>query len=212
MSGLEHPGIWRDERGGLGFTTLWVCFVLIFLIPFFWDIGSLYYARRFAGTGADAAALAAAQEYARQLQHGVFWNGTWRGRCELAEYTPQQVVMRYLTTKPAFSALPAIGIAQAQVYAAQNRDELTAYRAWPEFAGRNVVGVPIPWIVVNVTTRRQVHTAYQPIYGREFSVAHDATAVAYLSQWSVTPRPCSQYTSTYDFTFEWKITLDAARQ
>jgi hypothetical protein len=201
----------RDERGGLGFSALWVCFILIFLIPFFWDIASVHYARRFAGTGADAAALAAAQEYVRPLQYVPTWNGLWLGKCELAEYTPQQVVLRYLATQPAFSAAPAFGHGQAQAFAAQNHDELTAYRSWSEYTGRNVAGVPIPWIVVEVETLRRVHTAYRPIYGRDFDVPNRAKAVAYLSQWHSTPRPCPTGSGTYDFSFEWKITLDTAR-
>lgn len=205
------PQILRDERGGVGFNLIWVCFIIIFLIPFFWDVASVHYARRLAGTGADAASLAAAQEYARQLHYVPEWNGIWYGRCDLAEYTPQQVVWRYRQL-PAFAAPPDIGYGMAVEYAARNRDELTAYRTWPEYAGREVFGVPIPWIMVYVETLRHVFTAYEPIYGREFEAPNKAEAVAYLNHWTVTPRPCPGGFETYDFTFEWKITLYKARE
>lgn len=199
----------HDDRGGVGFNLLWVCFIIIFLIPFFWDVGSVHYARRFAGTGADGASLAAAQEYARHLQYVPEWNGIWYGECP-HECTPQQVVLRYRTL-PAFGAPPGIGYGMAQQYAALNRDELTAYHSWPQFAGRTVHGVPIPWIVVYVETLRPVHTAYGPIYGRDFEAPNRAKAVAYLWRWHSWPRRCNKWCTTYDFTFEWKITLDKAR-
>ncbi|HEU4323632.1 MAG TPA: pilus assembly protein TadG-related protein [Roseiflexaceae bacterium] len=204
----------RDERGGLGYNTLWVCFALIFLIPFFWDVASVHYARRFAGTGADAASLAAAQEYARQLQHTPMHNGIFLGSCPRKEYTPQLVVLRYLTD-PAFLAPPWLGYGYADNYARENRTDLLSYRSWPEHGGRQVAGVPIPWIKVAVDTRRKVFTAYEPIYGREFQAPNQALAVAFLDQWTMTPRPCVEdgvvVAFTYDFTFEWEVTLDTAR-
>jgi hypothetical protein len=203
--------ILRDTRGGLGFNAIWVCFVIIFLIPFFWDVASVHYARRFAGTGADAGSLAAAQEYVRQLQYLPEWNGIFRGRCELGEFTPQQVVMRY-RTHPAFGAPPGIGQGYATSYAAQNRDELTTYRSWPEYGGTQVEGIPIPWIKVYVETQRRVNTAYGPLYQRDFDVPNRGLAVAYLWRWNEMPRPCPDGEHvTYDFTFAWKITLDKAR-
>jgi hypothetical protein len=202
--------MFRDERGGLGFNALWVCVVLIFLIPFFWDVASVHYARKFAGTGADAAALAAAQEYARAVQRTPSINGIWRGRCELGEYTPTQVVLRYRQL-PTFSAPPALGSGQAEAYAARNRARLMAYATWPEFHGRMVEGVPIPWLVVAAQTERDVATAYGPIYQRAFTVPNKALAVAFLYRWAKFPRPCGNGQQTYDFTFEWKITLDTAR-
>ena len=211
MRVMPGQSIARDQRGGLGFNALWVCFIIIFLIPFFWDVASVHYARRFASTGADASTLAAAQEYTRKLQYVPQWNGIFRGSCPLQEYTPQQVVLRY-RTNPAFFAPPGIGYGYAADYAAKNRDQLTTYRSWPEFTGQNVVGIPIPWIKVYDETKRQVFTAYGPIYGQDFNVPNKALAVAYLSRWNMTPRPCGNGYNTYDFTFEWKITLDKARE
>lgn len=130
----------HDERGGVGFNLLWVCFIIIFLIPFFWDVGSVHYARRFAGTGADGASLAAAQEYARRLQYVPAWNGIWYGQCP-HECTPQQVVLRYRGL-PAFGAPPGIGYGQAQQYAALNRDELTAYGSWRNLRGARFMACP----------------------------------------------------------------------
>ncbi len=201
----------RDERGGIGFNLLWVCFVLLFMIPFFWDVASVHYARRFAGTGSDAASLAAAQEYARQLHFVPIWNGIFYGRCELGEYTPQQVVLRYLTN-PAFGAPAGIGEPYARQYALENRNTLTTYRAWPDYTlAKPVAGIPIPAIKVYVEAKREVFTAYAPLYRREFEAPNRALAVAYLDTWRMTPRPCGSYYTTYDFTYEWKITLDKAR-
>jgi hypothetical protein len=190
---------------------LWLCFLLIFLIPFLWDMASVQYARRFASTGADASALASAQEYARQLRFVPEWNGIFRGSCELKEYTPQQVVLRY-RTHPAFSAAPAFGQPFAATYAANNRNALTAYRSWAEYSGvKNPFGVLIPVIKIYVETERKVFTAYEPLYQRDFNVPNQALAVAYLFRWNSTPRPCPKEGDTYDFTFEWKITMDQAR-
>jgi hypothetical protein len=207
--------ILADEQGGAGLHMIWSCFLLMLLIPFLWDVGSVHYTRRFAGTGADAGSLAAAQEYARQLHYVPEWNGIFRGSCPLQEYTPQQVVLRYRTL-PAFGAPPGLGRPQAESYAARNRAPLTAYSSWPEYSGtRFPAGVPVPVIKVRVDTERRTNTAYSPIYGREFLVPHKAQAVAYLRRWTVTPRPCyengSFVANTYDFTFEWKITLDTLR-
>lgn len=88
---------------------------------------------------------------------------------------------------------------------------LTSYNSWPRSGGTSVAGVPIPQIVVAVETLRPVQTAYQPIYSQELETPNKALAVAYPDRWRMTPRPCSKYTTTYDFTFEWKITLDKAR-
>ncbi|MCU0491721.1 MAG: pilus assembly protein TadG-related protein [Chloroflexaceae bacterium] len=204
---------WRDERGGLGFNMLWVMFVLLFLTPFFWDIGSVHYARRFAGTGADAAALAAAQEYVNRLQ--FMWGHPrqqqFRGRCELGEFTPQQVVARYKMERLNTIAPVSLGYGMAQRYAGSNRADLTAYRSWREYSIHNAAGVPIPVIKVYTETEREVHTAYGPIYGRDFQVPNRAQAVAYLDRSNYTPRPCPYKKVTYDFTFEWKITMDRAR-
>ena len=212
MRALALRHIMRNERGGIGLNAIWVCFLVIFLIPFFWDVASVYYARRFAGTGSDGGSLAAAQEYARELHYVPEWNGIWYGRCDLGEYTPQQVVMRY-SRLPAFSAPPGIGYPLALDYAGRNRTTLTNYRSWPEYAGRVVAGVPIPWIVVSTETLRHVNTAYDPLYGREFEAPNHALAVAYLWQWHMWPRPCpdSSGNVTYDFTFEWKVTMDRMR-
>lgn len=199
-----------NQQGGLGFVAIFVCFAIIFLIPFFWDVGSVYYARRFASTGSDAASLAAAQEYARQLQHVPDFNGIWYGRCELGEFTPQQVLARYLL-EPAFMASPYIGYGYAQDYANRNRNQLTQYQSRTEYGGRQVEGVPIPWIIVYVETNKDVFTAYGPLYGREFKAPNQALAVAYLHDWTMTEHPCPGGEVTYDFTFEWKITLDKAR-
>ena len=202
----------RDERGGAGIYTIGVCFLLIFLTPFFWDVASVHYARRFAGAGADAGTLAAAQEYARALHHVPAWNGIFRGSCALQEYTPQQVVLRYRAL-PAFAAPPGLGQPQAAAYVARNRDGLSAYRSWPEYSGVQFpAGVPLPVIKVYAETERRSSTAYSPLYGREFRVPNRAQAVAYLDRWTVAPRPCPGVSaSTYDFTFEWKIALDRAR-
>jgi hypothetical protein len=208
LSTIHH--IARDERGGAGLNMLWVCFLLIFLIPFLWDVASTQYARRFAGTGADGATLAAAQEYARRLHFVPQWNGIFRGRCELGEYRPQQVVLRY-RTNPAFSAPPGLGQPAANAYASANRDELTAYRSYAEYSGVvNPAGVAIPVIKVYGEADRKVNTAYGPLYQREFKAPNQALAVAYLRRYTVTPRYCGDGRTTYDFTFEWKITMDAA--
>jgi hypothetical protein len=200
----------RNEQGGLGFNLIWVIFIILFLIPFFWDVGSIHYARRFAGIGADAASLAAAQEYARRLHFVPQHQGLFLGKCELGEFTPQQVVMRY-RLEPAFTGAPGFGQGYASSYASQNRDDLKAYRSWPEYSGVQApAGVPIPVIKVYVDTEREAHTAYAPIYRRIFNVPNKAQAVAYLRRWTVTPRPCPYNMTTYDFTFEWKIALDKA--
>jgi TM2 domain-containing membrane protein YozV len=207
---LRHSArarLW-DERGGVGFAAIAVCFVMVLLIPFLWDVASVHYGRRRSNAAADSAALAAAQEYARKLQHTMQWNDMFRGKCELGEYVPQLVVLRYLM-EPAFTGAPAFGQGYAAEYAGRNGADLTSYRSWPHHAGKTVQGVPIPWIKVRTEVQRPVHTAYRPIYGREFEVPNQALAVAFLDRWYMIPRPCgADGRVTYDFTFEWKITLD----
>ncbi|MBC8163841.1 MAG: Tad domain-containing protein [Roseiflexaceae bacterium] len=207
----DFQKILHDERGGIGLNLIWVCFIILFMVPFFWDVGSVHYARRFASTGSDAGALAAAQEYARQVEHVPMFNGIWYGRCELGEFTPQQVVLRYRAL-PAFGAPAGIGQPYAAQYASANRNSLTSYNSWPDYGiAKIVTGVPIPAIRVQISTDKDVATAYD-IYGREFKTPNKAQGVAFLDQWTVTPRPCPGVNKeTYDFTFRWKITLDKAR-
>jgi Flp pilus assembly protein TadG len=204
----------RNQQGGIGFHVLWVIFIILLLIPFFWDVSSVFYARGSARTAADAATLAAAQEYAHRLQRTTAHNGIFRGKCSRHEYTPQQVVLRYLR-EPALTASPAIGLSAATSYASANRNELIAYRSWPEYSGTVYpAGIPVPVIKVYGETQRPVHMAYRPLYGRDFDMTNRAVAVAYLKHWRMVPRPCPGSTRvprvTYDLTFEWSITLDAA--
>jgi hypothetical protein len=204
----------RHQQGGIGFHVLWVAFVIVLLTPFFWDIASLLYARGSARTAADAATLAAAQEYTHQLQRTTIHNGLFRGRCSQHEYTPQQVVLRYLR-QPALRGTPAIGFAAATNYARSNRNTLITYRSWPEYSGTTfAAGIPIPVIKVYGETQRPIQMAYRPIYGRNFEITNQAVAVAYLKRWRMMPRPCPGSGKvpriTYDLTFEWAITLDAA--
>jgi Flp pilus assembly protein TadG len=203
----------RHQQGGIGFHVLWVMFLILLLAPFFWDIANVFYARGSARTAADAATLAAAQEYADRLQRTTERNGIFRGQCSQSEYTPRQVVQRYLTN-PTFTASPAIGIGIAHHYAAINQNKLLQYRSWPEYSGRRTAaGMLIPVIKVYGETQRPIHMAYRSLYGRDFDIANQAVAVVYLKQWRMTARSCYEagtYTgTTYDFTFMWAITLDA---
>ncbi|NOK57340.1 MAG: hypothetical protein GFH27_549309n74 [Chloroflexi bacterium AL-W] len=221
----------HDEQGGIGFQLIWICFVILFLIPFVWDIASVQYARRFAKTGAEAAALAATQEYARSLHYQPTVQGVFRGSCSQQEYSPQDVLRRYLS-QPTFGAPNGIGMGYANQFAQENGSQLTTYRSWAEDGGILVEGVSIPWIKVYVETLRPVHTAYWPIYRHDLKTPNRALAVAYLADWSSQSRPCNgsddpaaSVTSpatttedmatcdecTYDFTFEWQVTLDRAR-
>jgi hypothetical protein len=199
--------ILRDEHGGINMYMTMSLILIATSIPFFWDVASVHYTRRLAGTGADAAALAAAQEFIRPLQHVSGFNGPFLGSCSKHEFKPELVLLRYLT-HPNFNVPADVGQALALMYATNNRNDLTSFRAWIDFDGApELFGIPIPMIKVAVGTERPVHTAYGPIYRRSFSVPNEAQAAAYLSFFKVTPRYCGDGDWTFDFTLEWKITL-----
>ncbi|NOK64189.1 MAG: hypothetical protein GFH27_549415n51 [Chloroflexi bacterium AL-W] len=196
----------REEDGGTSLTLIMMTFIVAIMTPFFWDIASVHYTRRLSGMGADAAVLAAAQAYARQLHYTPGHNGIFWGRCDLYENTPVKVLLRYLL-KPAFNGPPSIGNPLAVLYANKNLNDLTSFKIWVDVDNApGLFGLPIPMLKMTVGTKRQVNTAYGGLYRREFDVQNTATAAAYLSRFTVTPRWCGSF-FTYDFTFSWKVTL-----
>ncbi|MCG8352408.1 MAG: pilus assembly protein TadG-related protein [Chloroflexales bacterium] len=197
----------QDEHGGINMYMTLSLILVITSIPFFWDVASVHYTRRMAGTGADAAALAAAQEFIRPLQHVFGFNGPFLGSCSRREFKPELVLLRYIT-HPNFNAPAEVSQALALSYATNNRNDLTSFRAWIDLDGApELFGIPIPMIKVAVGTERPVHTAYGPVYRRSFHVPNEAQAAAYLNFFTVTPRYCGSGDWTFDFTLEWKITL-----
>jgi len=85
----------QEERGaGTILMALLIMFVFMLTLPFLLNFVSLHISRRVAQTGADAAALAAAEEYAKAFSQGNRPDGCWQACCrcdysfspDMAEY------------------------------------------------------------------------------------------------------------------------------
>lgn len=195
-----------DERGGANIYMLLAAFLPLSLVPFMWDIASIHYTRSMANTSADAAALAAAQGYAEMLQRTLDKNGIFLGDCVVHEFSPQQVLLRYLL-EPGFSVPIDVGENQALALVQANGAELTSFDAGLDFDGaRSLFGIPIPSIDIGLSTKRLANTAYGSLYQRPFDVASEAHTVVYLGSFNVWPRPCGDG-ATWDFELKWRVSL-----
>jgi hypothetical protein len=187
---------------------------LFMMVPVFVDYASLHYTRRVTQTGADAAALAAAIEYADHFSIdwpygdswlGVvaaelccfgqlcMWNWDWSQMCSSLIY----VLYVYLDGND-----DSIGDGEADDYADKNGTRIKEYAAAvPPFTlyelprihfMKAMIYIPVPPVSVEVETERRAQMIYGNLYGRnDFWVHAHARAEAYMEKYETrAPMPC----------------------
>jgi hypothetical protein len=191
----------QNERGGIGIIVLVIVFIAILLTPVFLDLARVYYGRRVAQTGADAAALAAAKEYAEWL------SGRWEGECG---DPPEDAILDY-RQEVVDVAWSGIGYAWAEDYAMANDTRLVHYASYPLFEDReDVAGVPLPRICVDTKAERSLDLWMEDLYDRGFSSPAEARAGMRLNDADWRPEVCwieGERDTRYIFTFSWGIRL-----
>ena len=189
----------RDESGANQLVILAVVLGALLFVPVIFDFASVRYARRTAQTGADAAVMAAAKDYAIALSI------TWSGFC--AE-PPPSVVGRYLVQHVQPIQWSPMGRVTASGYAAANRSRLTQYRNYPNGRFKTVATIPLPYLDVYGATRKDVNTMIE--YGRAFQTPARATSTVFLERadhWTVPCTYAGEPNVLHVYRFHWKIRL-----
>jgi len=194
-----------DERGAMVFLVIAITLGLLLFVPIFIDYASLHFARRVAETGADAAALAAAVEFADTLSidtgaHLVVTPatelaccsfGNTDGNCELGIYDG------YVAGVVLADAWPGdTGEDLAQEYAQANGTELEDYtRGIPPIGVWYAIPrfkfaipdasqwIPVPPVGVEAKTQRNAPMIYKALYGGgDFKAPGQALAEAFVNK------------------------------
>lgn len=218
---LTLRALHRNELGANQFVVLTICFGLILLTPIFVDFASLNFSRRVSQTGADAAALAAAVEYAQ------FWNLSrinHCGPCVLAGTERQMETLQYIGTVLVPTAYnTGIGYPYAMEYAFKHNAQVIEYRHhWPSHVFTKIKyqeGIPIFPVAIYAKTERPADLIYQGGvpdpegkwlggYGSLFLAPAKATAEVYLykttMEYSVV---CGEEEAFFCRTYQWKVRL-----
>jgi hypothetical protein len=209
---------------------------LFMMVPVFVDYASLHYTRRVTQTGADAAALAAAIDYANDLS--IHWP-SWSGRglipkfaCCYGPLCPNRssrvskicVISFYVGLYVLIDGnRDSIGDGSADDYAQRNGTEVADYSA-STFSGYEaqrihfVEGIPVPPVSVKVKAERRAPMIYANLYGRnDFTVHASARAEAYLDRYSSGTEWCGYFVCCKkwfclparvpNYDFHWKVRL-----
>ncbi|MCX6033025.1 MAG: pilus assembly protein TadG-related protein [Chloroflexi bacterium] len=224
------------EDGASMIVVMIVAVGLFMMVPVFLDYASLHYTRRVTQTGADAAALAAAIEYADHFSidwpygddwRGVVagqlccfgqlcnWNWTWSKMCSVGTYVGSYVLVD--------GNHDSIGDGAADDYAERNGTEVIDYSAstfsWYEAPRVHTVEwVPVPPVSVDVEVQRRAPMIYGSLYGRnDFYVPARARAEAYMDRytqgsdlcfiWCCIGYWCIWPSVVPSYDFKWKVRL-----
>ncbi len=195
---------WREERGASTLLLITLGFLLVLGAAVLFNFALLGYVRHRAVTGADAAALAGAEEIARYL------STTWE-LCAPAGTPPAEIVREYDIARPQAAVWSQMGFAQASAYAAANGSRLTHYRVRWGAETWNVQGYPLRQILVDASVRRPYELAGPVVGGQRGEMGAEATAEVYLSRYEFQSWDCSPNPDTpmvyYWFRFTWRIRL-----
>jgi len=209
-SRLSWRRLHHDERGANQFVVLSACFILILLTPIFVDFASLHFSRRVTQTASDAAALAAAVEYAQ------FWNLSrinHCGPCVAVGTEAYAETMQYIgSVLTPMANNTGIGYPFALQYAALHKALVMDYRHhWPSHVFTKVYykqGIPIYPLAIYVKAERPASLSYQQWYTGLFLTPAKATAEVYLDQVPVAYSvACGKYTAYHCATYQWKVRL-----
>lgn len=171
-----------DERGSISIASAGLVLVAITVfLPMVWNLGAVRVVRRLSQNSSDAAALAAAETVARQLNE--------QGRCVPVK-TPSVDLRRYVLTTVAPLGNDGSGAGAADQYARSNRGTLRAYgqRLYPTASdgvhSKLVDGVVFPPSRVYLETQVPIHgLLVVAMYGGEGTpVRSAASAEVYLAK------------------------------
>jgi hypothetical protein len=195
---------WQEERGASTLLLIILGFLLVLGAAVLFNFALLGYVRHRAVTGADAAALAGAEEIARYL------STTWE-LCAPAGTPPAEIVREYDMARPQAAVWSQMGFAQASAYAAANGSRLAHYRVRWGAETWNVQGYPLRQILVDASVRRPYELAGPVVGGQRGEMGAEATAEVYLSRYEFQSWDCSPNPDTpmvyYWFRFTWRIRL-----
>jgi len=199
------------EDGASMIVVMLVAVGLFLTVPVFVDYASLHYTRRVTQTGADAAALAAAIEYADHLSISWPYGDGILGAAAAEICCFGQLCIYSWDWSKICSAMfyefyvmiegsdDGIGENVAKDYADQNGTSVKDYSADPvpfvlyEFPRIHIVAnvVPIMPVGVLVEVERQAPMVYRSFYDRDdFYVHADARAEAYMNSYEESVMPC----------------------
>lgn len=196
----------EDERGANQIVILAVIMGALALVPIFFDFASVHYGRRTAQTGADAASLAAAKEYAIALSNPPPFAPDWVGFC--GEIEPN-TIGRYVNYVE-MVAWSSMGLPPAQSYAAANNSNVVEFQSELSPRYKVVNEVSIPFVKVYVKTNKKINLLLQHQYGEEFQAPAKANAEVYLDShqhWAVPCRLGDETKFINYYRFFWKIKL-----
>lgn len=194
----------QDEGGGSQIMMLGIMLGALLLVPFFFDFASVHYSRRTAQTGTDAATMAAATEYARELS---LRGQTWEGICG---EQPPMVVGRYLLYIQPIQWNRNIGLPWAQQFSTANRTTLSSFQVSGSPHFKIVDGVTIPYMYVFASVRKPVNLTMQEEYGSSYRTTADATSEVFLDHWDHWTVPCTlagEPDVMHFYIFYWKAAL-----
>lgn len=212
------------------FLVIGVSLGLLLFVPILIDYAILHYTRRVAQTAADAAALAAAIEYADRLSiNTAFYplRPKTETLCCACAPSAQVIIPTRICVLRIYEVewverwgnWYGLGEGYARYYARRNESDLVNY--WSATVTGSpyriprvkfVYGYPIEPVAVWATVKRTPRFIYGALYGRRFEVKAHAIAEAYLDQAIETWSPCDGRCKPpvgrmpyYDF--QWKVRL-----
>jgi len=171
----------RNEQGANQFVVLSACFILIWLTPIFVDFANLHFARRVSQSAADAAALAAATEYAKTQYLSVYEH--W-GDC-VSSGAERNEVEKYLRDRVHRYLYSSIGYGPASSFASDQRAKILTYHPYPSHDdSKNYykAGVLIQPIAIYVKVDRPTDLIYQNWYGGHPRTPAEATGEVYVGK------------------------------
>ncbi len=193
-------------------STALIVVALTVVLPMVWNFGAVYTVRRQSQNSADAAAQAAAESVARELNEQS--RNVWG--CVPPE-TPSSIVRRYVGGKVSSIANSGVGAGAAADYAAANRGSVSGYtqhlhplRADGVHA-KLVHGIVVPPVHVTAETSAPVRglIAKSMFSSEGMASPSRAGGEAYLHWWREwqTPCPGNPKAVAWHFQFRWKIRL-----
>lgn len=198
-----------EEDGNIiALSTATIMVLVLVIMPIVMNAGVISTTRRFSQNGSDAAALAAAEEVARELSRD------WTAIQCMPPAKMREIAEEYRATRVYPIGNSGIGGGAAGQYAAANRGDLQSYG---QYTGGphpyNWAGVRIPSITTMAANGADVRVTFIPSFynlnGRD--VDSVASAEAFMEQViPLPPLPCPEESSTAvhpRFRFVWNVRI-----
>ena len=212
---IDPSGRSEDERGAMILVIIALYTGFLLLAPIFVDWAVVHQSRRIAQNGADAGALAAAEQYARMLSQVYTTVGCYPFS------TP--AVLEYQGMRPAIIGNTPIGAPFATMYTMMNDDTkptraypIFYYNMWPYYADWEAIyysaGIPIAPVTTYVHAQKRIPLIYEGLYGGSFNLRAKARGEAYILKTLIEPTKvgcCDQYCTTgpWMMQYDWRVRL-----